>query len=84
LESSGPTLLVDDYSPERALEDSNLSEELAEAISQLAERDQLVLSLYYTEEMNLKEIGAILDVSESRVSQILSKTTRALRQQIQY
>jgi RNA polymerase sigma factor for flagellar operon FliA len=84
LESSGTTLLVDDYSPERALEDSNLSDELAAAIGQLPERDQLVLSLYYTEEMNLKEIGAILDVSESRISQILSKTTKALRQHIQY
>ena len=84
LESSGTTLLVDNYSPERALEDSILSDELAEAIAQLSERDQLVLSLYYTEEMNLKEIGAILDVSESRISQILSKTTKALRQQIQY
>ena len=84
LESSGTTLLVDDYSPERALEDNNLSGELAEAIAKLPEREQLILSLYYTEEMNLKEIGAILDVSESRVSQILSKTTKALRQQIQY
>jgi len=77
-------LLVDNYSPERALEDSDLSGELAEAIAQLPERDQLVLSLYYTEEMNLKEIGAVLDVSESRISQILSKSTKALRQQIEY
>ena len=84
LESSGTTLLIDDYSPERALEDSNLSVELAEAIALLPERDQLVLSLYYTEEMNLKEIGTILDVSESRISQILSKTTKALRRHIQY
>jgi RNA polymerase sigma factor for flagellar operon FliA len=82
LESSGPTLLVDDYSPERALDDSNLLEELAGSISQLPERDQLVLSLYYTEDMNLKEIGEILQVSESRVSQILSKTVKVLRRQI--
>ena len=66
------------------MEDSNLSVELAEAIALLPERDQLVLSLYYTEEMNLKEIGTILDVSESRISQILSKTTKALRRHIQY
>ena len=84
LESFGTNLLIDDYSPERALEDSDLSGELAEAIAQLPERDQLVLSLYYTEEMNLKEIGAVLDVSESRISQILSKSTKALRQQIEY
>ena len=43
---------------------------LLQAIKTLPERDALVLSLYYNDEMNLKEIGAILDVSESRVSQI--------------
>lgn len=47
---------------------------LAEAISQLPERERLVLSLYYDEELNLKEIGAVLGVSESRVSQLHSQT----------
>jgi len=49
------------------------------AIKQLSEREQLVLSLYYDEELNLKEIGAVLEVSESRVSQIMSQATLRLR-----
>lgn len=52
---------------------------LATAISGLPERESLVLSLYYDEEMNLKEIGAILDVSESRVSQIHSQAMHRLK-----
>ena len=52
---------------------------LAEAICQLEEREQMVLALYYEEEMNLKEIGEILGVIESRVSQIRSKTILKLR-----
>ena len=49
------------------------------AIENLPEREKLVMSLYYDEELNLKEIGAVIGVSESRVSQILSQTTLRLR-----
>lgn len=52
---------------------------LAEAIEELPEREKLVLSLYYQEELNLKEIGAVLGVSESRVSQIHSQAALRLR-----
>lgn len=52
---------------------------LVEAIKLLSERDGLVLSLYYDEALNLKEIGAILEVSESRVSQILSQAMLRLK-----
>lgn len=52
---------------------------LAEAIEDLPEREKLVLSLYYQEELNLKEIGAVLGVSESRVSQIHSQAALRLR-----
>ncbi|MBF0286694.1 MAG: FliA/WhiG family RNA polymerase sigma factor [SAR324 cluster bacterium] len=52
---------------------------LADAIQMLPEQEQLILSLYYMEEMNLKEIGEILGVSESRVSQIRTKTIVKLR-----
>ena len=65
--------------PEQALEHSEMIESLAESIEQLPERTQQILALYYQEEMNLKEIGAILDVSESRISQILSETAGKLR-----
>ena len=43
------------------------------------EREQLVMQLYYVEELNLKEIGEVLGVSESRVSQILSAVVKKLR-----
>ena len=52
---------------------------IAAEISRLPERERLVLSLYYDDEMNLKEIGLIVDVTESRVSQILSQATKRLR-----
>jgi RNA polymerase sigma factor for flagellar operon FliA len=54
-------------------------QQLANAIAGLPEREQLVLSLYYDEELNLKEIGAVIGVSESRVSQIMSQATLRLR-----
>ncbi len=52
---------------------------LSDAIELLPERERLVVSLYYDEELNLKEIGAILKVSESRVSQLLSQAHARLR-----
>ncbi len=56
-----------------------MKNKLSEAVSELEEREQQVLALYYQEEMNLKEIGEILGVIESRVSQIRSKTILKLR-----
>ena len=55
---------------------------LSQAIDLLPERDKTIVSLYYVEEMNLREIGAVLDVSESRVSQILSGITHKLRKHL--
>ena len=60
-------------------ENQEFRQQLIEAIENLPEREKLVLSLYYDEEMNLKEIGAVIGVSESRVSQILTQTTYRLR-----
>ncbi|WP_426358491.1 RNA polymerase sigma factor FliA [Pseudocolwellia sp. HL-MZ19] len=56
---------------------------LAECISSLPERESLVLSLYYDEELNLREIGQVLDVSESRVSQIHSQAMHRLKSRMQ-
>ncbi len=56
---------------------------LSECISTLPEREALVLSLYYDEELNLREIGQILDVSESRVSQIHSQAMHRLKARMQ-
>ena len=65
--------------PESELVDAQLLNALEGSIESLPERDKTIISLYYVEEMNLKEIGAVLDISESRVSQILSSTVKKLR-----
>lgn len=59
-----------------------LQKALAEAIDDLPEREKLVLSLYYEEEMNLKEIGLVLGVSESRVCQIHSQAALKLKKKL--
>ena len=59
--------------------DDNFRASLAEAIKTLPEREALVLSLYYDEELNLKEIGAVIGVSESRICQIHSQAMQRLR-----
>ena len=59
-----------------------LGEELGKAIGHLPEREQLVLSLYYEQELNLKEIGAVLGVSESRVCQIHGQAMLRLRSRL--
>lgn len=55
---------------------------LASEIMRLPEREKLVLSLYYEQELNLKEIGEVLSVSESRVSQIHSQAAARLRSRL--
>jgi RNA polymerase sigma factor for flagellar operon FliA len=57
-------------------------EHLAAAIDNLPDREKLVLSLYYDEELNLKEIGEVIGVSESRVSQIHSQAALRLRSRL--
>ena len=68
--------------PEANLEGGQMLEALAESIESLPDREKTIVSLYYVEEMNLKEIGAVLDLSESRGSQILSSTIKLLRQDL--
>ena len=65
--------------PEDELDSKQQLDRLTTAISRLPERSQQILALYYQEEMNLKEIGAILSVSESRISQILTEIASKLR-----
>jgi RNA polymerase sigma factor for flagellar operon FliA len=52
---------------------------LAEAISKLSEREQLILSLYYREELTMKEIAEVVGVALSRVSQIRQETMKKLK-----
>ncbi len=70
---------TDDSNPFKGVADESFRKALVESIKQLPEREALVLSLYYDEELNLKEIGDVLGVSESRVSQILSQAMQRLR-----
>ncbi|RTR39356.1 RNA polymerase sigma factor FliA [Shewanella canadensis] len=67
-----------------SIADVEFHKALVEAIKLLPERDGLVLSLYYDEALNLKEIGAILEVSESRVSQILSQAMLRLKAKLKH
>ncbi len=65
--------------PDEELSQSQFRENLADAIEKLPERERLVLSLYYEQELNLKEIGQVLEVSESRVCQIHAQAVMRLR-----
>ncbi len=65
--------------PDQQLYRDQFRAQLADSIDQLPERERLVLSLYYERELNLKEIGAVLDVSESRVCQIHGQAVIRLR-----
>ena len=65
--------------PDQELYHSQFRKQLATSIDNLPERERLVLSLYYEQELNLKEIGAVLDVSESRVCQIHGQAVMRLR-----
>lgn len=69
----------EDANPLQVLMEDNLREKVIEAIDGLPEREKMVLVLYYQEELNLKEIGAVLDVGESRVSQLHSQAIKRLR-----
>ena len=77
--------IADDSSrqPDVMVEEAEFMQAVTEAIGQLPEREQLVMQLYYVEELNLKEIGEVLEVSESRISQILSSVVKKLRGELQ-
>jgi len=66
----------------RVMQD-DFKKQLAEIIKGLPEKERLVLSLYYEHELNLKEIGDLLEVSESRVSQLHGQATHRIRARIQ-
>jgi RNA polymerase sigma factor for flagellar operon FliA len=65
-------------SPEQSLEKKETLSMLTEALQQLPETERVVIDLYYRKEMLLKEIAKILNVSESRVSQIHSKALKRM------
>ena len=68
--------------PEMIVERQELKKILAEAIDSLTENEQKVIAFYYFEELTLKEISKILEVSESRVSQLHTKALRKMRERM--
>ena len=76
--------LADDSSPDpsAALDQTDLRDRVAEAISRLPEREKLVIALYYYENLTLREIGEVLGVTESRVSQLHTKAVLRLRSRL--
>ena len=76
----GPNLLILDE-PTNHL-DIDSREALVEAIKVLPEREQYVMSMYYEHDMNLKEIAAVLKVTESRVCQLHSQSIARLRSKL--
>lgn len=68
--------------PHAAVHDQHFREAVVEAIDQLPEREKFVMSMYYEQDMTLKEIGAVLGVTESRVSQLHSQAVARIRSQL--
>ena len=69
----------DDADPMNMLRDQRLRQALVAAIKNLPEREQYIMSMYYEQDMNLKEIAAVLDVTESRICQLHSQSIARLR-----
>lgn len=69
-------------SPDQDLERKELAEALQKKIGQLKERDRIILTLYYYEDMTMNEIALLLELSEARISQIVGKLLLQLKQEL--
>jgi RNA polymerase sigma factor FliA len=69
--------------PQESLASSEVKDRLTDGISSLPEREQLVIALYYYENLTLREIGEVLGVTESRVSQLHTKAVMRLKSALQ-
>ena len=79
----GLTMDRDTTRPEQRIEIVELRETLAEAIEKLPEKERMVVTLYYFEELTLKEISHIMKVSESRISQLHTKAIMRMRSRLE-
>ena len=70
---------LDDITPEKKVLKNEMKKILTEAIGELSERERIVISLYYYENLNLSDIAKVLEVSVQRVSQINSKAVSKLK-----
>lgn len=68
--------------PEKVLEENEMKKMLAQAMDLLTEKEKKVTVLYYYEELTLKEISEILEVSESRVSQLHTRALQKMKQKM--
>ncbi|MDR0577871.1 MAG: RNA polymerase sigma factor FliA [Candidatus Accumulibacter sp.] len=72
----------DEEDPARILEDETLRKLLVQGVEELPEREKLMMSLYYEQDLTLREIGEVMNVTESRVSQLHSQAVARLRARI--
>ena len=70
---------INDADPLRSLMDGDFRQAVIDAIDALPPREKILMGLYYEEELNLREIGAVMGVSESRVSQLHTQAVARLR-----
>jgi RNA polymerase sigma factor for flagellar operon FliA len=77
-------LVADGEEPAALLRDKRFREALVGAIDELPEREKLLMSLYHEQDMNLREIGAVMGVTESRVCQLHSQAVARLRSKLKY
>ena len=89
-DSSGDTVSLldtiqdpDAVDPSREMDLTDMKDRLADAIARLPEREKLVVALYYYENLTLREIGEVLGVTESRISQLHTKAVLRLRSRLQ-
>lgn len=75
-------LTDNDADPAAILEDKNIRQVLVEAIARLPEREKLMMALYYEQDLNLREIGEVMGVTESRVCQLHSQAIARIRGQM--
>jgi RNA polymerase sigma factor for flagellar operon FliA len=68
--------------PQAVVDQGELRDRIADAIAALPEREKLVIALYYYENLTLREIGEVLGVTESRVSQLHTKAVLRLRSKL--
>ncbi len=78
-DSMRDTSNISPLNPVEGMQKQQFREQLVAAINILPKREKLIVSLYYDEELNLREIGEVLDVSESRISQLLGQAHLRMR-----